>query len=260
MHFLYSNAILESEFAVLQATSRTEHEGYYVHFHSEKYPNFYDGNALWCLDHPNVRVHKLVEKWNEYFPNAQHRNIFLNAWSDEQSLIQQAKEAGFKAIDRSRFMVASTHLAEAPAAEHIHPIQSEQDWIEFQQHVDKCNPTIPWFAGEGFEKKREASTKMPIHWFVYRDPETKEILSSAGVFKHRHLSRLQDVQTNPDRFREGLSTKVVKQVIHYAQKQLGVDQIALVCDPNYHAYTFYQKLGFEDRFDLFQLKDFPFLD
>ncbi|MEM6725753.1 MAG: GNAT family N-acetyltransferase [Bacteroidota bacterium] len=257
MHFLYPNAILESEFAVLQATSTTKHQGYYVHFHSEKYPNFYDGNALWCLDHPNVRVSKLVEKWEEFFPEAKHRNIFLNAWSDADSLIQQANSAGFQEIDRSRFMIAPTLSTLELINPNIHPIETTKDWEEFQEHVAKCNPTIPWFADKGFEKKKEASEKMPIHWFAYRDPETHEILSSAGVFKHRHLSRLQDVQTNPDRFREGLSTKVVRYIMHYAFKNLGVDQIALVCDPNYHAYSFYQKLGFEDRFDLFQLKDFP---
>lgn len=257
MQFLYSNAILESEFAVLQATSEAIHEGYYVHFHNHQFPNYYDGNSLWCLDHPEITVNKLIEKWNDKFPEAKHKSISLNSWPDEKQLVRDAEAAGFTTIEKLRFMIADTFSKHARFSDQAQEIKTETDWEDYRKFIGICNPTIPWYVGEGFEKIRAESAKMPIHWFILRDPESNKILSSAGIFKHRHLGRFQNVLTHPEEYRKGYSTQLLRHMIRFGQKKLGVQQVILYCDPSYHAYDMYRKLGFTDRFDIYNLKNYP---
>jgi predicted GNAT family acetyltransferase len=69
-------------------------------------------------------------------------------------------------------------------------------------------------------------------------------VADLGIYREGALGRFQSVETHPDFQRRGICGTLVYESARYALKKMGLTELVMVADENYHAAKIYESVGF----------------
>lgn len=80
------------------------------------------------------------------------------------------------------------------------------------------------------------------HWFgAFLEGK---LVGDLGIFKEGTIGRFQSVETHPDFLRQGICGTLVYRSAQFAFEKMGVKNLVMVADENYHAARIYESVGF----------------
>jgi ribosomal protein S18 acetylase RimI-like enzyme len=216
-------------------------------------PGFFYGNFLLFFRAP--RDSSLVE-WKAIFrrefsdlPEVKHFTFLWDSPSEGAGEISGLKNDGFK-VDFSVVLAAkSVHAAPKMNMEaSIRPIITDSEWKQvtenqiFSKSTDFKESEYRTFK-ERQMARYEAMAAQGLGFWFGAFLEGK-LVGDLGIYKEGKLGRFQCVETHPDYQRRGICGALVYKSSQFAFTEMGVTDLVMVADENYHAAKIYESMGF----------------
>lgn len=191
---------------------------------------------------------QLFDKEFTYYPEAHH---YTFAWDGRhgQGAVEEFLANNF---EFETGVVLSTEVLNPPKHLNtrmvIKKISTDLDWHEVTELQIACGD--PKYA-EGYRPFKE---KQMSHYrrmqevgkgFWYGGYVDGRLVADLGIFRDGALARYQSVGTHPEFRRQGLCGTLVYRTGLLAQEELGIKQLVMEADDNYHAARIYESVGFK---------------
>lgn len=244
--------VLDTELATLAPIcTLVEYPGALA-FYSVKYPRFYYGNGVLVRD--PLRGGRGY--WEQLFDSAvksqtEHRLFVFESERAAAGLQREFRDAGYE-MYRERYMVRDS-LFQCRKRSNVEMLSVNETgaWDELElmhagadgDEILSLEETSPAMKSL-FRKTRDVSDAIGIRWFLLRDRKSGELLSSAGIFEHEGIGRLQSVMTAPRFRRKGHARYLLRRIANETLRTGNVKVVALCCDRGTVAENMYLGMGF----------------
>lgn len=216
-------------------------------------PGFFFGNLLLFFQAPRLGS---LPRWKDLFrkefadtPEVKH---FTFLWDSPSEGIGDVTEFGMEGYHVDFSVVLTARSVHPPAKLNsrieVHPISTDAEWREVteSQILSKAaeygEASYREFKEKQIARYRAMSEKGLGHWFgAYLDGK---LVGDLGIYQDGSLGRFQSVETHPDFRRQGICGTLVFKSARYAFDQMGVTELVMVADENYHAAKIYESVGF----------------
>lgn len=216
-------------------------------------PGFIFGNLLLFFNAPRLGT---LEKWKTLFrkefedlPAVKHFTFLWDSPSEGIGDVTELGMEGFK-VDFSVVLTArSVHQPpKSNSGIQVRPISTDQEWREVieTQILSKApeygEESYRSFKEQQMARYRAMSEQGLGHWFgAYLDGK---LVGDLGVYRDSSLGRFQSVETHPEFRRQGVCGRLVYESAKFAFEQMGLTELVMVADENYHAAKIYESVGF----------------
>lgn len=240
-----------SELVFTDFDGKIEDRGDYLVVRTLTNPHFFWGNLL-IFDKPPQKgdFSKWVSLFKKEFtdPSIYHMTF---AWDlEEKGDLADFEQAGFE-LERN-IVLATSEVTEPPRVHselQVRPLQGDEEWERMIQiQVDSAHGHLPRHEWEKFYhsqsiRYRTMEKAHRGHWFG--GFINNQLIAGLGIFHDGNLGRYQIVSTHPDFRRQGVCGTLVYRSAQYALKTLGLKQLVMCADPDYHAARIYESVGFK---------------
>lgn len=233
--------------------------GNYVVARSPLNPTHYWGNFLLFPRAP--RPGELL-RWQELFaaevgrpPVTEHVTVALDLPEEEVGDVTPLLEPGFEVI-RS-LVLTSRQPCPAPDPDPgtvVRRLTEDWEWEQAWENQVACRETRHELEGYRVFKRRQMDRYRRMTeaglgaWFAaFREGR---LVGDLGLFGQGDLARFQAVGVHPDFRRRGICRALLHHVSRYGFQELGVRELVIVADPEYHAAPLYRSAGFSPRENL----------
>ncbi len=216
-------------------------------------PEYYFGNFLLFFEAPGKES---LGRWKELFekefssdPAVGHYAFLWDSPNEGLGDVADFRSSGFK-VDTAVVLTAkSVHVpAKMNHDVEVRPLHSDEDWREATECQIYCNVadyqkgTYRAFKEKQMDCFRAMAEQGMGHWFgAFLGGR---LVGDLGLYKDETLGRFQSVETRPDYRRQGICSTLVFESARYAIQNLGVAELVMVADENYHAAKIYESVGF----------------
>ena len=216
-------------------------------------PGFFFGNFLLFFQAPQPGS---LFRWKELFkkefadtPEVQHFTFLWDSPSEGLGEVTEFGAEGFQ-VDFSVVLTArSVHKPQKlNSCITVRPISTDAEWREVIASQIRSKATeyeeimYREFKEKQMARYRTMSEQGMGHWFGAFLNE--KLVGDLGIFQEGSLGRFQSVETHPDFRRQGICGRLVFESARYALNQMGVTDLVMVADENYHAAKIYESVGF----------------
>lgn len=228
--------------------------GNYLVVHTRSNPNYFWGNLL---IYPEPPAPGDFSNWCATFkreftnPKIYHQTFAWDSDKKEMPCIQDFLSAGFIFEKRAVLLAHVTDIKIPPKfAEElmIKEISGTGEWEQMiALQLAAAHGDLPKSEWEKFYRKQaELYQRMDGagqgKWFGgYVD---NHLVCGLGIFHKLGLGRYQVVCTHPNFQRRGFAGTLVYQSAKYAFARMGIEQLVMCADPDYHAIKIYENVGF----------------
>jgi ribosomal protein S18 acetylase RimI-like enzyme len=228
--------------------------GEYLVVKTPSMPGFFFGNLLIFFQAPKLGS---LEKWKRIFrkefqdnPEVKH---FTFLWDSPDEGIGDVTELGMEGFKVDFSVVLAAQSVQVPSKTNPHvrirPIISDADWkavIENQittkaSEYDEAKYRI--FKERQMARYRQMAEQGLGHWFGAFLGE--KLVGDLGSYRDDTLGRFQSVVTRPDFQRQGVCSTLVYESARFAFTEMGLTELVMVADENYHAAKIYESVGFK---------------
>lgn len=222
----------------------------YCVYKSERFPGFYGANGIEILHNHGYTLRDWERVFEQNF-NAEvysHKAFFYKKGVAPASLQEDARQAGYEVVQEDAWMYTYEPLLCTPQPDGLRfgCIATADEWEQYRAFYHEANKGESWYTPSGcdglFGKMQYVSDAIGIEWFFLA--EGGVFAAVIGVFSHRGIARLQDVETHPQWRRRGLATHLLYRVVAHARQTLGVEAVTLCADVDYVAIDLYKRMGF----------------
>jgi ribosomal protein S18 acetylase RimI-like enzyme len=216
-------------------------------------PGFFFGNLLIF---PNAPKLGSLTNWKKIFreefkdsPLVRHLTFVWDSSSEGAGELSELKSESFH-VEHS--VVLSTQAVHAPP--HFNPkilvrkITTDSEWKQaFENQIltrspEFAEPEYRAFKERQMARYRAMSEQGLGHWFgAFLD---HKLVADLGVYRDGTLGRFQSVGTHPDFRRKGICGTLVYQSAEFALREMGLKDLVMIADENYHAAKIYESVGF----------------
>jgi len=216
-------------------------------------PGFMFGNLLLFFQAPKLGS---LEKWKKIFQKefeddsaVKHFTFLWDSPTEGIGDVTELAMEGFK-VDFSVVLTAqSVHPAvKSNSAVKIRPLSTDAEWAEVTetQIISKAaeygEASYRKFKKRQMARYRAMSEKELGHWFgAFLDGK---LVGHLGIYREGTLGRFQSVETHPDFRRQGICGALVYESAKFAFDKMGLTDLVMVADENYHAAKIYESVGF----------------
>jgi ribosomal protein S18 acetylase RimI-like enzyme len=216
-------------------------------------PGYFFGNFLLFFRAPEKGS---LEKWRELFLSefrpkggAGHFTFLWDSPREGLGDVSDFRLSGFK-VERAVVLTAKAVCAPARmnGAVEIRPLRTDAEWREATENEISCKEAehdkgaYRAFKEAQMNSYRAMAEKGMGHWFgAFLDGR---IVGDLGLFCDGSVGRFQAVGTHPEFRRQGICSTLVYESARYAFQEMGVTDLVMVADDDYHAARIYQSLGF----------------
>ncbi len=215
-------------------------------------PGYMFGNLILFFDAPR---NGCLDEWKAVFQREFGENAdikhFTFLWDDPSigaGEIKELKAAGFK-VDFS--VVLKANAVQTPRKYNheikVRPI-GRGEWHEVteMQILSKSSEfeetSYRTFKERQMARYRTMTEKGLGLWFgAFLG---NRLVGDLGVYREGHLGRFQSVETHPDFRRQGVCGTLVYESSIYALNHMGIEELVMVADEDYHAAKIYESVGF----------------
>ncbi|MFL5813872.1 MAG: GNAT family N-acetyltransferase [Bdellovibrionia bacterium] len=216
-------------------------------------PGFFFGNFLLFFEAPRLGT---LEKWKKLFrkefEDSPAINHYTFLWDSPTEGIGDVTELGMEGfrVDFSVVLTArSVHLPPKSNSQiEVRPISTDQEWrevIETQitsKASDYSEDSYRQFKEKQMARYKAMSEQGLGHWFgAFLDGK---LVGDLGIYRDGQLGRFQSVETHPDYRRQGICGRLVYESAQFALEKMGLTELVMVADENYHAAKIYESVGF----------------
>jgi ribosomal protein S18 acetylase RimI-like enzyme len=216
-------------------------------------PGYFLGNFLLFFRAPERGS---LARWRELFgrefasgAGAGHLAFFWDSPSEGLGDVTELLLADFT-VDRA--VVLTARSVRAPGkinhAVEVRPIRTDAEWLEATEGQIVCrNADYPGDAYRIFKERqmqsyRAMADKGMGQWFgAFLDGR---MVGDLGLYRDETVGRFQSVETHPDVRRRGVCGRLVYEASRHAFEYMGVTDLVMVADENYHAAKIYESAGF----------------
>lgn len=217
-------------------------------------PKFFWGNYIAVEQCP---TEENWPRWLEVFdreisqknPGTHHIAIGWDRPTEKNDFIRSREAEGFifdeSVVLESQCVVASTKFN--PLIE-VRPLMTESEWDEAREIQIACRAdNFSYEEYEIFKRPQMIKYQQMVaagmgHWFGAFIGS--RMAGNLGIFRSGTLGRFQTVGTHPDFRRSGVCSTLVYKVSRYAFERMGLENLVMVADENYHAAKIYESVGF----------------
>lgn len=227
-------------------------KGDYIVAITDSNPNYFWGNLLLFKKPPQVGD---LNKWKALFkeefrnPSIYHMTF---AWDSPDAIEGECEEFIEEGFELDKSVVLSTREISIPK-KYNGKIKVKE--VDLSKELDLCidiqvdcaHDNLSKDAWRGFYTTTMHNYKNLIDenhgkWFgAYIDDE---LVGSLGLFTDKEVGRFQIVSTHPDFQRRGVCSTLVYEAAKYALNNMGVTELVMVADEEYHAAKIYESVGF----------------
>lgn len=216
-------------------------------------PGFFFGNLLLFSRAPKLGA---LTKWKETFrqefadaPDVKHFTFLWDSPSEGIGEIAELNGEGFK-VDFS--VVLTAKAVHSPKKINlqvsIRPISTDLEWKQVTENqilsksADFKEPEYRIFKERQMARYRAMAEQGLGHWFgAFLDGK---LVGDLGIYREGSLGRFQSVETHPDFQRKGICGALVYKSAMFALNEMGLTELVMVADENYHAAKIYESVGF----------------
>jgi ribosomal protein S18 acetylase RimI-like enzyme len=214
---------------------------------------FFFGNLALFFEAPKPGS---LSKWREIFrkefhdlPNVKHVTFLWDSPKEGVGDVSELQAAGFK-IDFSLVLTARS-VHPAPKFNRditVRPIKTDAEWlevIEAQIHSKASEygeASYREFKERQMAQYRAMSERNLGHWFgAFMNGK---LVGDLGLFRNGATGRFQSVETSPEFRRQGICGRLVYEAAQFGFQNMGLTELVMVADENYHAAKIYESVGF----------------
>jgi RimJ/RimL family protein N-acetyltransferase len=228
--------------------------GDYIVVKTPSMPGFFFGNLLTFFEAPRLVS---LERWKQIFkkefqdlPEVKHYTFLWDAPNEGIGDVTELGMEGFK-VDFS--VVLATRSVHAPSKVHprvqVRPIVTDAEWKAATENqistkaaeYDEAKYRV--FKERQMARYRRMSEKGLGHWFGAFLGD--RLVGDLGIYRDVNLGRYQSVVTHPDFQRQGICGTLVYESAQFAFNKMGLTELVMVADENYHAAKIYESVGFK---------------
>jgi len=216
-------------------------------------PSFYWGNFLLFDESSVARPTELLDQFQRSFPAARHVAIGVDMMTSGLANAEEFRQVGLT-VESASILVADTEAigSERQSDADIRPLRQASEWEAFvaigMQTRDDIYDEAEYFAylRDGAILRRQVAASGAAVWFgAFVDGQLAAHLGlydcGAGV------ARYQSIVTAPDYRRQSLASDLVRVAAQFGREVFDTTTLVIAADPDYHAITLYESLGFERR-------------
>ena len=214
-------------------------------------PTYYWGNFLLADSlSSDTTVSTWQDRFTSEFQGAQHFALGIDNSTGAGGETQDFIELGYDVAAMTVLTCSADELLNATAQDsHCRQLASGGDWdqalvlgVATRDEAFSEGPFRSFFA-DYLSMQRSIVHQGQGAWWGSFVNDT--LVSQAGVVHcGDSLARFQMVATHPDFRRRGLASQTVATAGKFVAETFGVETLVIVADPNYHAISIYQDLGF----------------
>lgn len=216
-------------------------------------PGFIFGNLLLFFRAPKPGT---LEKWQTLFrnefadsPSVKHFTFLWDSPSEGIGDVREFVSEGYK-VD---FSIVLTSRSVHPPAKlnsrvRVRPITTESEWQQVTENqilsrtADYEEASYRRFKEQQMARYRAMSERGLGHWFgAFLD---EKIVGDLGIYHNNRIGRFQSVETHPNFLRQGVCGTLVYESAKFALEKMGLTDLVMVADANYHAAKIYESVGF----------------
>lgn len=244
---------LRSELIFTDFDGQVEDRGAYLVVRTLTNPNFFWGNLLIFDRPPQISD---FEEWTALFkkeftdPSIYHMTF---AWDSPQGIIGEISRFEANGFElEKKIVLATSSVNPPPKINHdliVKPIHTDREWDQMMKiQVDSAHDHLPRHEWESFYRSqsvryREMAKAEMGYWFGGFLGD--RLVGGLGVFHNGEIGRYQQVCTHPDYLRRGICGTLVYESGRYALSRMGLKQLVMCADPEYHAARIYESVGFK---------------
>ncbi len=225
----------------------------YVLVKTPSNPGYMFGNFLLFFEAPKLGS---LEKWKATFrrefedmPDVRHFTFSWNSPLGDLGDVTEFGMEGFK-IDFSVSLTARTvhSPAKTNSQVEVRALKTDAEWrqvIESQilaKGGDFEAESYRRFKETQFARFRKMSEQGVGFWFGAFLGD--KIIGDLGIYQDGPIGRFQSVETHPRHRRQGVCGRLVYETSRFAFEKMGVSELVMVADENYHAAKIYESVGF----------------
>ncbi len=213
-------------------------------------PHFWWGNFLLLRERPTVaKASGWVHRFEQELPWATHRAFGLDDPDAPHGAFSALVSSGHQ-VERTTVMTTDAVLPPPhPCPDAIlRPLSGDDDWTQHVTlamliHHDAEDPTaLPFVEARASAHRRAVESDSGVWVGAFVDGE---LVSQLGLLAAgAGLGRYQDVETHPDRRRQGLAGALVHCAAGIMLRSHDVETLVMVADPDDAAIRLYRSLGF----------------
>ncbi|NUM88688.1 MAG: GNAT family N-acetyltransferase [Bdellovibrionales bacterium] len=227
--------------------------GDYIVVKTPSNPGFFFGNLLLFFQAPKIGT---LRQWKETFrkefvdiPEVRHLTFLWDSPAEGVGETTELEQEGFK-VDFSVVLTAKAVHAPKKMNSHvtIRPLSTDSEWRQVTENqilsksFDFKEPEYRIFKERQMARYRAMSEQGQGHWFgAFLDGK---LVGDLGIYRDGTLGRFQSVETHPDFQRQGVCGTLVYKSARFALEKMGLMDLVMVADENYHAAKIYESVGF----------------
>lgn len=130
----------------------------------------------------------------------------------------------------------------------VRPVSTDAEWMEVTENqiaskeADYRAEEYRPFKEKQMARYRAMSDQGLGHWFgAFLNGK---LVADLGIYRDQTLGRFQSVETHPAYRRQGICGALVHKSAQYAFDKMGLTDLVMVADENYHAAKIYESVGF----------------
>lgn len=252
MHIPIKSLGYRTDFIFHKFDGYVEDKGDYIVAFTQSNPNFFWGNLLLFKRAPQRGDY---QKWMSLFekefkdPAIYHRTFAWDCPDGEEGDCSEFLAHGFE-LEKSTVLTATEVNLPQKFNQEI-----EVKEINLAEYSNKCVEIQVACADENLSKKAWQnfySKSMSKYNHLIDKGYGKwfgaflkgELVGSLGLFKEGDIGRFQIVSTDPDYQRQGVCSTLVYSSAKFALSKMGIKNLVMVADPDYHAAKIYESVGF----------------
>lgn len=231
--------------------------GDYVVVKTPSNPGFFYGNFLLFFRAPELGS---LEKWKRIFlkefsdcAEVKHFTFLWDSSSDGAGEgIGDVTEFGMEGFKVDFSVVLTACSVHAPLKKNpevvVRPISTDAEWKAVTENqiaskeADYRAEEYRAFKERQMVRYRAMSDQGLGHWFgAFLNGK---LVADLGIYRDGTLGRFQSVETHPEFRRQGICGSLVHQSAQYAFDKMGLTDLVMVADENYHAAKIYESVGF----------------
>ncbi|HMN68900.1 MAG TPA: GNAT family N-acetyltransferase [Bdellovibrionales bacterium] len=227
--------------------------GDYIVVKTPSNPGFFFGNLLLFFQAPKLgSLHRWKKTFRKEFadlPEVKHLTFLWDSPTEGRGDITELEQKGFK-VDFSVVLTAKTvHQPKKMSSQVvIRPISTEDEWRQVTENqilsksADFKESEYRVFKERQMARYRAMAQQGLGHWFGAFLEE--KLVGDLGIYRDGKLGRFQSVETHPDFRRRGICGALVYKSAQFALAEMGLKDLVMVADENYHAAKIYESVGF----------------
>ena len=230
--------------------------GEYLVVKTPSNPGFMFGNFLLFFHAPKLGT---LERWKALFkteftdlPEVKHLTFLWDSPAEGVGDVTELVMEGFK-IDFSVVLTAQSvrRPAKFNSRLEVRPMTTASEWAEVTENQISTKAaeyeigSYRTFKERQMARYRAMSEQGLGRWFgAYLDGK---LVGDLGIYRegiHGTLGRFQSVGTHPEFRRQGVCGTLVYESAKFALGEMGLQDLVMVADENYHAAKIYESVGF----------------